>query len=99
MPAVSDAGPGGAPTESSWIWRTLGLGHGEVRGGGGVTVVVLELDRRAIVERGVQAFGVEPVDPGGGLPFDLVASGPGPLTVDQFGLVEPDGRLHQRVVQ
>jgi hypothetical protein len=50
--------------------------------------VVFELDRWAVVEGGVQAFGVEPVDPGGGLPLDDVAAGPGPLPVDEFGLVE-----------
>jgi hypothetical protein len=43
--------------------------------------------------------GVEPVHPGGGLPLDLVAAGPGALAVDELDLVEADGRLRQRVVQ
>ena len=44
---------------------------------------------------------VEPVDPAGGLSFDFGQAGPGagPVVFDELGLVQPDGRFHQGVVQ
>ncbi len=41
---------------------------------------------------------VEPVDPFGGGELEVVEALPGPLGLDEFGLVEPDHGLGQRVV-
>lgn len=74
--------------EPSWFgWRPR-LRH--LRDGGdGVTVAVFVVDWREVVQRGVRAGGVVPVNPLGGFSFDLGATRPRFLSVDQFGLVEP----------
>ena len=54
-----------------------------------------------LADRVVDAAGVVPVDPAGGLSLELGGAAPtaGPVVVDELALVEPDGRFHQRVVQ
>ena len=62
-------------------------------------VMVFELNRRQVSDRGVEPVAVVPVDPAGDLPFDLAPVGPGrPGQVDRFGLEQPDGRFAQGVV-
>src|SRR5690606_39616026 len=87
--------------EPPWIEWRLCSGHLEGRGDGRTlfTVARLVLDRREIVDRGMQPVRVEPADPLGGLPLDLGSAGPGLCPVDQLGLVETDRRFHQRVVE
>ena len=46
------------------------------QGVGGLTVVLFELDRRALPDGVVDPGRVEPVDPAGGLLFDLASAGP-----------------------
>jgi hypothetical protein len=48
-------------------------------------VEVFEHRWSAEADGGVQSVGVAPVDPGGGLPFDGGAAGPGRLSVDELG--------------
>ena len=59
---------------------------------------LLHGSRCHVVDRFVEAFVVEPVDPVQGLDLDVLDVAPGPFGADQFGLVEPDLGLGQRVV-
>jgi hypothetical protein len=45
-------------------------------------VLLLELDRRDVAERSVQARVVEPVDPGPGLDLEVLGRAPGPVRAD-----------------
>ncbi len=64
-------------------------------GFGESVVELLELDGGEIIDRAVSAFGVEPLDPARGRDLDLVDVAPGPLVVDELGLVEADLRLRE----
>ncbi len=65
-----------------------------------MTVVLFELDRRALSDGVVDPDGVVPVDPAGGLLFDFGSAGPAAAAVvlDELGLVEADGRFDEGVV-
>ena len=67
---------------------------------GSARLMLLELDRRHLADRVMDRLRV-PVDPRGGLPFDLGPAGPaaGAAMVDELGLVQADGRFHQRIVE
>ena len=85
-----DAGLGEPP----WVRRRVcGLRDLPVGGlGSSLPVMVFELNRGQVPDRGVEPVGVVPVDPAGDLPFDVAAVGPGrPGLVDGFGLEQPDG--------
>jgi hypothetical protein len=58
----------------------------------------LGLDRCEVVAVLVGPAVVVPVDPLGGGDLEVVEALPRPLLLDQFGLVEPDGRFGQGVV-
>ena len=64
----------------------------------GAIVVSLELDRRHVVERLVDASVVEPVDVVKRRPLDVLDVAPGFLAVDQFALVVAVERLGHGVV-
>ena len=57
-----------------------------------------ELGRRDMADRFQEPAMVEPVDPLQGGVFDLVDALPRAAPADQFGLVQPDDGLGQRVV-
>lgn len=64
-----------------------------------VSVVdLLDFDRGEVIERAVEAVGVEPGHPFGGGCFDVSDVSPGALVVDELGLVEPDLRLGEGVI-
>jgi transposase InsO family protein len=89
-------------TEPPWIRRRVcGLRGLPVGGrGSSLPVMLFELNRWQVPDRGVQPVGVVPMGPTGDLPFDVSSAGPGrPGQVDRFGLEQADGRLAQRVVQ
>jgi len=58
----------------------------------------LELGRRDVADGLQEPAVVEPVDPLQGGVLDLVVALPGAVAADQFGLVQADDRLGQRVV-
>lgn len=64
-----------------------------------LTVVLpFDLDRGVVVERGVQACGVEPVDPVRGRELERVDGAERAIGADALGLVEPDDALGEGVV-
>src|SRR5512133_3381473 len=82
--------------EQSWIRRRVcGLRGLPVGGlGSSLPVMLFELNRGQVPDRGVQPVGVVPVGPAGDLPFDVSAVGPGrPGEVDRFCFEQPDGRF------
>jgi hypothetical protein len=82
--------------EPPWVRRRVcGLRDLLVWGSGSsLPVVMFELNRWQVPDRGVQPVGVVPVDPAGDLPFDVAAVGPGwSGEVDRFCLEQPDGRF------
>lgn len=52
----------------------------------------------SVVQAGVEPVVVVPADPCGGGPGDGGAVVPGSGRVDDLGLVQPDGRLHEGVI-
>ena len=61
-------------------------------------VELLYLEWCEVVDGAVGALRVEPQHPGRGGRLDLVDVAPGPVVVDEFGLVEPDLRFREGVV-
>ena len=88
--------------EPPWVRRRVcGLGDLPVGGrGSSLPVMLFELNRGQVPDRGVEPGGVVPVDPAGDLLFDVAAVPPGrPAGIDGFGLEQPDGRFAQGVVE
>ena len=65
--------------EPPWVRRRVcGLRDLQVRGSGSsLPVVMFELNRGQVPDRGVKPVGVVPVDPAGDLPFDVSSVGSG----------------------
>src|SRR5699024_12750856 len=81
-------------------WRVLLGRGGSVVGVCCIVVVLLVLEWWDVSDRGMEAFVVEPVHPGGGGILDFTPGGPGGLfVVDDLGLEQSDRLLHQRVIQ
>lgn len=77
------------------------MGFGRIRFRMIVIVAGLVFDRRDVVDGAVKAFGVVPVDPLIGGPFNLFPGGecshPG-MVVDLLAVKQPDNGLHEPVI-